>query len=75
MCSISIEAICRRWRCRSRAAQGQARAIATGRGEDEADPAKGSISHVSPLARAMLGKALGDVITGGKDEAEIKSIV
>src|SRR3984957_7073607 len=25
-------------------------------GEDEADPAKGSISHVSPLARAMLGK-------------------
>jgi hypothetical protein len=44
-------------------------------GEDEADPAKGSISHVSPLARAMLGKAVGDVITAGKDEAEITSIV
>jgi transcription elongation GreA/GreB family factor len=54
---------------------GRSRAIAAGRGEDEADPAKGSISHVSPLARAMLGKALGDVITAGKDEAEIKSIV
>jgi transcription elongation GreA/GreB family factor len=44
-------------------------------GEDEADPAKGSISHVSPLARAMLGKAVGDVISAGKDEAEITSIV
>jgi transcription elongation GreA/GreB family factor len=44
-------------------------------GEDEADPAKGSISHVSPLAKAMLGKAVGDVITAGKDEAEITSIV
>jgi hypothetical protein len=40
-------------------------------GEDEADPAKGSISYVSPLARAMLGKIVGDVITAGKDEAEI----
>src|SRR6266571_5828932 len=40
-------------------------------GEDEADPAKGSISHVSPLARAMLGRAVGDVIRAGKDEAEI----
>jgi transcription elongation GreA/GreB family factor len=40
-------------------------------GEDEADPAKGSISHVSPLAKAKLGKAVGDVVTAGKDEAEI----
>ena len=44
-------------------------------GEDEADPAKGSVSHVSPLARAMLGRAVGDVIRAGKDEAEITSIV
>jgi transcription elongation GreA/GreB family factor len=43
-------------------------------GEDEADPAKGSISHVSPLARAMIGKAVGDVIRAGKDGAEITSI-
>ena len=28
-------------------------------GEDEADPAKGSISYVSPLARALLGKVVG----------------
>src|ERR1700741_4049984 len=30
-------------------------------GEDEADPAKGSVSYVSPLARAVLGKAEGDL--------------
>jgi len=30
-------------------------------GEDEADPAAGSISYVSPLARAVMGKAVGDV--------------
>lgn len=29
-------------------------------GEDEADPAKGSISHVSPLARALMGKRVDD---------------
>lgn len=29
-------------------------------GEDEADPARGSVSHVSPLARALLGKRVGD---------------
>jgi transcription elongation GreA/GreB family factor len=29
-------------------------------GEDEADPTKGSVSHVSPLARALLGKRIGD---------------
>jgi transcription elongation GreA/GreB family factor len=29
-------------------------------GEDEADPAKGSVSHVSPLTRALIGKAVGD---------------
>lgn len=29
-------------------------------GEDEADPVKGSVSYVSPLAQALLGKSLGD---------------
>lgn len=35
-------------------------------GEDEADPANGSVSHVSPLARALTGKRIGDeaVIAG-----------
>jgi transcription elongation GreA/GreB family factor len=40
-------------------------------GEDEADPAQGSISHVSPLARAMFGKRVGDVVAAGTGEAEI----
>ncbi|MEI9804630.1 MAG: transcription elongation factor GreA [Pseudolabrys sp.] len=30
-------------------------------GEDEADPSNGTISHVSPLARALFGKRIGDV--------------
>lgn len=29
-------------------------------GEDEADPAAGSVSHVSPLAHALLGKSVGE---------------
>lgn len=35
-------------------------------GEDEAEPAEGSVSHVSPLAQALLGKTVGDeaVIAG-----------
>jgi transcription elongation GreA/GreB family factor len=40
-------------------------------GADEADPARGSISHVSPLARAMFGKRVGDVVQAGSGEAEI----
>lgn len=43
-------------------------------GEDEADPSKGSISYVSPLARALLGKRIGDTVRAGKDEAEITAI-
>jgi transcription elongation GreA/GreB family factor len=31
-------------------------------GEDEADPSRGSVSYVSPLARAVLGNGLGDVV-------------
>jgi transcription elongation GreA/GreB family factor len=43
-------------------------------GEDEADPAQGTISHVSPLARALLRKSVGDVVRAGKDDAEIIAI-
>jgi len=42
-------------------------------GEDEADPAAGSISYVSPLARALMGKSVGDVVTVA-GEVEIISV-
>jgi transcription elongation GreA/GreB family factor len=40
-------------------------------GEDEADPAKGSVSYVSPFARAVLGKRVGDVVSLAGAEIEI----
>jgi transcription elongation GreA/GreB family factor len=40
-------------------------------GEDEADPPTGTLSYVSPLARALLGKAVGDIVKAGRREAEI----
>jgi len=43
-------------------------------GEDEANPAKGSISYASPLAQALMGKSVGDVITAGSGEAEIVTV-
>jgi transcription elongation GreA/GreB family factor len=43
-------------------------------GEDEADPAKGSVSYVSPLARALVGKSVGDAIEVAGSEAEIVAI-
>jgi transcription elongation GreA/GreB family factor len=43
-------------------------------GEDEADPKKGSISYVSPLARALLGKRIDDTVRAGATEAEITAI-
>lgn len=43
-------------------------------GEDEADPAKGSLSYVSPLAQALMGKEVGDTVTVGQGRAEIISI-
>ncbi len=43
-------------------------------GEDEADPSAGSISYVSPLARAMMGKTVGDLATLGDREIEIIDI-
>src|SRR6266566_4667821 len=43
-------------------------------GEDEADPAHGTLSHVSPLARALFGKQVGDTIEVAQKEAEILEI-
>ncbi|CDZ33222.1 GreA/GreB family elongation factor [Neorhizobium galegae bv. officinalis] len=43
-------------------------------GEDEADPKAGSISFVSPVARLLLGKAVGDVVSVGDQELEILAI-
>ena len=43
-------------------------------GEDEADPKAGSISFVSPVAKSLMGKAVGDVVGTGAQELEIISI-
>lgn len=43
-------------------------------GEDEADPKAGSISFVSPVARFLMGKAVGDVVDEGGQELEIVAI-
>jgi transcription elongation GreA/GreB family factor len=43
-------------------------------GEDEADPKAGSISFVSPVARLLMRKAVGDVAGSGDQELEIISI-
>ncbi|HWT29156.1 MAG TPA: transcription elongation factor GreB [Methylophilaceae bacterium] len=47
-------------------------------GQDELEPSKGYISWVSPLARSMLGKQVGDVVRvqtpGGEEAYEITAI-
>ena len=47
-------------------------------GEDEADPQNGKVSYVSPLARALDGAAVGDLITwkrpAGDQELEVVAI-
>ena len=43
-------------------------------GEDEADPKTGSIAYVSPVARALLGKSVGDIVTVGSAELEIVEV-
>ena len=43
-------------------------------GEDEADPKSGSISVTSPVARSLLGKKLGNVVSSGTHELEIVAI-
>ena len=44
-------------------------------GEDEADPKAGSISFVSPVARSLMGKAVGDVVGASGQKLEIISIL
>lgn len=43
-------------------------------GEDEADPAKGAVSYISPLAQALLGKGVGDVAEVNGGEVEITAV-
>ncbi|HZW16090.1 MAG TPA: transcription elongation factor GreA [Brevundimonas sp.] len=43
-------------------------------GEDEADPANGSVSHVSPLARALIGRRVGDEATVAGQPVEIVAV-
>ena len=43
-------------------------------GEDEADPAKGSVSYASPLARALLGKSVGDAAMVNGAEVEVVAV-
>ena len=43
-------------------------------GEDEADAAKGSVSYVSPLARALMGRSVGQTATVGGGEVEVAAI-
>jgi transcription elongation factor GreB len=47
-------------------------------GVDEADPAAGLIAFLAPLARALLGRGVGDLVTvrtpGGNDELEILAV-
>lgn len=43
-------------------------------GEDEADPKAGRISYASPLAAALLGKAVGDVAMLNGSEVEVAAV-
>lgn len=43
-------------------------------GEDEADPKAGTISYVSPVARQLSGKRVGDVVSVGGQELELIAI-
>ena len=43
-------------------------------GEDEADPAAGAVSYVSPLARGLLGRSVGDTSTVAGSDIDIIAI-
>ncbi len=43
-------------------------------GEDEADAKRGSVSYVSPLARALLGRRVGDVASLSGAEIEVIAV-
>jgi transcription elongation GreA/GreB family factor len=43
-------------------------------GEDEADPARGLVSFVSPLAKSLLGKSIGDEVRAADRDATIVAL-
>jgi len=43
-------------------------------GTDEADPGRGTLSHISPPTRALLGKAKSETVGAGRVDAEIVDI-
>ena len=43
-------------------------------GEDEADPSLGTLSYVSPVAQALMGKQVDEVVQAGTAEATIVDI-
>jgi transcription elongation GreA/GreB family factor len=43
-------------------------------GEDEADPSRGTVSYVSPLARAVLTHGVGDAVVIANSEAVILDV-
>jgi transcription elongation GreA/GreB family factor len=43
-------------------------------GEDQADPAQGTLSYLSPVARALIRKRVGDVVRAGNSDARVVSI-
>jgi transcription elongation GreA/GreB family factor len=43
-------------------------------GQDEAEPAQSLLSYVSPLARAVIGAAMGDIVRMGEQDIEILEI-
>ena len=43
-------------------------------GEDEADPKSATVSYVSPLARALLGRDVGDTVKVAGAEVEITDV-
>jgi len=44
-------------------------------GEDEADPSRQTISHVSPLARALVNKVVCDVVEVNSGDVEVVEIL
>lgn len=43
-------------------------------GEDETDAAHGKISHVAPLAAALFGKGVGEIVNAGGHDWEIVTL-
>jgi transcription elongation GreA/GreB family factor len=43
-------------------------------GEDEADPGQGRLFYMSPVAQALIGKRIGEVVRAGNSDAEIVAI-